>query len=324
MTRGGQTKELHGPGPSFTDLPVWRDYEFHLLMERGLQPSSVRLYAGRLHTWHRFLHPTRWEDADARDLARFVARTATAGRHRGQPVTANERRSDIGIIRDLYRWAYRSELLARDPMERVKAPRTPTPVPRDLTLEEVAKLLDHLADERRLTVAVWLGYGCGLRVGEMARLRVKDVQLDGGRPCLRVLNSKGGKSRVVPLPDQVREVLADWLAGQRPNKPVLARQGGPGGWSESDPLAAGTLTDLLGDAMRAAGVGGSAHSLRHSYATRLLEAGRGTNLMTVSKLLGHSSTALTEQVYGAGYRGELDAVAALLPDPHTAVGGGRP
>jgi integrase len=79
------------------------------------------------------------------------------------------------------------------------------------------------------------------------------------------------------------------------------------------------VTHIIRMAMKATGVKARPHDLRHTYATQLLAAGRGENLLTVSRLLGHSSTALTEQVYGSGYRGELDAVAALLPDPRGAV-----
>ena len=80
-------------------------------------------------------------------------------------------------------------------------------------------------------------------------------------------------------------------------------------------MTAKTVTDLIRGAMAAAGLKARPHDLRHTYATQLLAAGKGENLLTVSRLLGHSSTALTEQVYGAGYLGELDTVAAMLPDP---------
>jgi integrase len=156
---------------------------------------------------------------------------------------------------------------------------------------------------------VWLAFGCGLQVGEIAGASIQDLQLRG-RPFLRVVAGKGGRSRTVRLPEVVAEVLAAHLARRPAAGPLVESRHRPG-----EPVTAGTVSRWLSDAMRGAGLGDSGHALRHTFATELVAAGKGRNLYAVSKLLGHASTRTTERVYTAGYAGELDEAVALLPDP---------
>lgn len=297
---------------SFTDSDAWHEYRFHLSVERQRRPSTILAYANTLDRWGRFLGRRDWRQATSRDLGRFLALGCGQGQHRaGQPLSDAVKRHYTAALKSFYRWATDAGHLERDPMAAVVLGRTPTPMPRDIPLADVRSLLVWVAGDERAELAIWLAYGCGLRVSEVAALRVEHVVLHGPRPHLQVLDSKYGRSRVVPLPPALRDVLGRYLA-QRPGAgPVLTRRRP----ADGRPMTGKTVTDVIRGAMRAAGVQARPHDLRHTYATQLLAAGRGENLLTVSRLLGHSSTALTEQVYGAGYRGELDAVVAMLPDP---------
>jgi len=154
---------------------------------------------------------------------------------------------------------------------------------------------------------VWLAYGAGLRAGELAGLRTEDVTL-GGRPHLRVLG-KGRRERLVPLAPQVAVVLAGWLHGRPQAGPLVCSQRDP-----NRPLQPRTVSALLGDVLKAAGVKASAHQLRHTFATELLAAGGGTNLDAVGRLLGHTDPKTTRRYTGA-YDADAWAAVKLLPDP---------
>jgi site-specific recombinase XerD len=303
----------------FTDTPIWREYAAHLANECQLAPMTLATYGNDLDLWDRFLGRRDWRKATARDLGSFLQRPCSPGQtNAGRPLSANRRRRLTVAVRRFYRWAHEAEHLERDPMAMVRAGKAPTPMPRDIPLADVRSLLVWVQGDERSELAVALAYYAGLRVGEIARLNIEDVRLRGDRPHLRVLDSKGGRSRVVPIPPALRDVLGRYLAQRASAGPLLTRRHP----ADGRPMTSSRVTDVIRLAMKATGVKARPHDLRHTYATQLLAAGRGENLLTVSRLLGHSSTALTESVYGAGYRGELDEVAALLPDPRAGVGGG--
>jgi len=149
------------------------------------------------------------------------------------------------------------------------------------------------ADVRRLLEAVPAGrnrlmlriaYGCGLRVSELTHLRVADI--DGTRRMLWVRHGKGNKDRGLPLPDELLDELRAYWRTARPAEWLFA---GPTG----RPLHVAALQRAFHRARRAAGLRQPAtcHTLRHCYATHLLEA--GTDLPTLQRLLGHSHLATT-------------------------------
>jgi integrase len=149
------------------------------------------------------------------------------------------------------------------------------------------------AEVRRLLAAVPAGrnrlmlriaYGCGLRVSELTHLRVADI--DGSRRLLWVRHGKGNKDRGVPLPDVLLDDLRDYWRTARPADWLFA---GPSG----RPLHVAVLQRAFHRARRSAGIRSkvSCHTLRHCYATHLLEA--GTDLPTLQRLLGHSHLATT-------------------------------
>jgi integrase len=149
------------------------------------------------------------------------------------------------------------------------------------------------ADVRRLLAAVPPGrnrlqlriaYGCGLRVSELTHLRVADI--DSARHTLWVRHGKGNKDRGVPLPDELLDELRTYWRIRRPAEWLFA---GPTG----RPLHVATLQRAFQKARRAAGLRQAAtcHTLRHCYATHLLEA--GTDLPTLQRLLGHGHLSTT-------------------------------
>ena len=162
-----------------------------------------------------------------------------------------------------------------------KKPRTQPVV---LAVDEVRQFFLALPDGRyRLMLRT--AYAGGLRVSEVVRLRVADI--DSARMLLWVRGGKGGKDRCVPLSTVLLEELRDWWRQQRPSDWLFPGQTAAGH------VHSATLQKACQRAARAAGLSKhvTPHTLRHSYATHLLEA--GTDLLTIQRLLGHNNLRTT-------------------------------
>jgi site-specific recombinase XerD len=181
------------------------------------------------------------------------------------------------------RFFYRHVLGRDDVVTHVPYGRRPRRLPVVLSPGDVRRLLG-AAPPGRYRLMLRVAYGCGLRLGEVLRLRVADV--DSARNILWVRHGKGGKDRGVPLPAVLLGELRDHWREHRPADLLFP---GPAG----RPVHPATLQRAFQKARRAAGVRPPAtvHTLRHCYATHLLEA--GTDLPTIQGLLGHSQLSTT-------------------------------
>lgn len=181
-----------------------------------------------------------------------------------------------------HKWLVMMEHRTGNPMVKLAAPRRPERSPRPVADTDLAALLN-LRMHARSRVMILLAALAGLRVAEVAQVKGEDLDLDAGR--IQVLG-KGGKRAWVPLHPMLREVADTmprtgyWFPGnsRRPGQPIRPRG----------------VSDIIGGAMRRAGVQGTPHSLRHWYATTLLS--EGADLRTVQELMRHSSLQTT-QVY---------------------------
>ena len=155
----------------------------------------------------------------------------------------------------------------------------PRILPTVLTREEVAQLLDAALPGRDRTILQIL-YACGLRLRELLALHVSDI--DSARMVLRVRHGKGSKERHVPLPARLLEQLRAYWRQYRPHTYLFP------GLKPDMPLHDGTVQRLCKRAARRASLNKRVHphTLRHSFATHLLEA--GVDLLSVQKMLGHS------------------------------------
>jgi site-specific recombinase XerD len=172
-------------------------------------------------------------------------------------------------------------------------PRREKKLPVVLSREEVRRILDrvHTPVYRACLKTI---YSCGLRLREGSQLQIADI--DSGRMALHI-HGKGGKDRYVPLPDRTLGLLREFWKTHRSRPwvfPATTRGLKPG--AEIHPLTDSSLQKAFKRALGAAGIAKRAHihSLRHSYATHLLEA--GVNLRIIQENLGHGS-ARTTQIY---------------------------
>lgn len=172
-----------------------------------------------------------------------------------------------------------------DVVARIPYPKRSQKLPVILSLEEVARFFEHLHSMRQRAILM-VAYGAGLRVSEVCNLRVEDI--DSSRMMIHVRDGKGFKDRFVMLSPVLLQTLRTYWAARRPPLPYLFP--GRGGHK---PLTRAAVHKAVVKASQAAGIDKriTPHTLRHAFATHLLEA--GTDLRVIQMLLGHAKIETT-------------------------------
>ena len=192
------------------------------------------------------------------------------------------------------RFLFRVTLRRLDLAEEVYHIREPQKLPAVMSVDEIKRLLA-VASSLKTRVLLSLGYGCGLRASEIVRLKVKHI--DKAQNIIRIEQSKGRKDRNVMLSDEMLGLLRQWWK-TRPSRydagiPLQERWLFPSRKSAGRPMTTRQLNRLFHEAAEAAGIkkGVTPHTLRHSFATHLLE--QDTNLRKIQLLLGHEKLETT-------------------------------
>ncbi|MFI5009225.1 MAG: tyrosine recombinase XerC [Solirubrobacterales bacterium] len=231
------------------------------------------------------------EAVGPRTVRRYVARLSEGG---ASPATSARK---LAALRALFRSQREHGLIAQSPADLVSTPRRPSHLPSVLKAREVAGLLDSIpastALELRDRALFELAYACGLRAEELVSLTLADVDHDGEQ--LRV-EGKGRKTRFQPVGEVALGALALYL--ERGRGALLGGDGERALFLSKSgrPLGTGDVRRRLRVWGARAGLpaGVSPHTLRHSFATHLLDG--GADLRTIQELLGHASLSTT-QVY---------------------------
>src|SRR6202521_1324506 len=192
------------------------------------------------------------------------------------------------------RFLFRVTLRRLDLAEEVYHIREPQKLPLVMSIDEMKRLLA-VASSLKTRVLLSLGYGCGLRASEIVRLKVKHI--DRAQNIIRIEQSKGRKDRNVMLSPEMLDLLRQWWK-VRPSRndagvPLQERWLFPSRKSAGRSITTRHLNRLFHEAADAAGIrkGVTVHTLRHSFATHLLE--QGTNLRKIQLLLGHEKLETT-------------------------------
>ena len=191
--------------------------------------------------------------------------------------------------------------------------REPQKVPLVLSRDEVGRLLP-MAPSLKARVMLSLAYGCGMRAGEVVRLRVGDI--DSAQNIIRIVQSKGRKDRNVMLPGDILGLLRQWWRERSTRQDggvAKERRWLFPGYKPGRPLTTRQFLRLFHVAVAAAGITKpvTLHSLRHSFATHLLE--RGTDIRVIQALLGHHKLETTAR-YARVATGMIAAVESPLDD----------
>jgi integrase/recombinase XerD len=230
-------------------------------------------------------------------VAAFVARLSPSTHHDGRPYRAASVVRALSSVRSFHRFLMREGGADRDPSAGVVRPKLPRALPRPLTVEDVERLLAAPpartpAGLRDRAVLETL-YGAGLRISELVGLDVDDVDLEEG--SVRVLG-KGGKERDVPLGRFAREAIAAYVSRARPSFATPGSRAALFLNQRGGRMTRQGCSKILASHVGRAGIRKhvTPHTLRHSFATHLLEG--GADVRVVQELLGHASVATT-QIY---------------------------
>lgn len=287
------------------DLQQFAD---HLAVERGYSIHTVRAYLKDVQQFCRYVHlgPKAFDDDSVRDagpagpvtlkkatrddVRAFLGHVQTAG---GTPRTAARK---LASLRAAYRWYTRTGAVERNPARELKSPKLSRELPEVLSIPEVAALLESpdlrdaagLRDRALLEVL----YSTGVRASELAGLRMRNVDLAGG--TLAVLG-KRKKERLAYLGDPATDALHAYLKARGElghpahDRVFVNARGGPLTTRSVQRIVDKYVMQALPDRR-----GVSPHTLRHTFATHLLNA--GADLRVIQELLGHASLSST-QIY---------------------------
>lgn len=267
-------------------------YLDHLAVERGTARNTLDSYARDLRRYAEHLAARGITDLAA-VTEPVVADFLASLRERG--LAASSAARTLVAVRGLHRFAHREGLAPTDPARDVHPPTPPRRLPKALPVDDVLRLLDTAGDTPaalRDRALLELLYSSGARISEVVGLDVDDV--DAAERTV-LLDGKGGKQRVVPVGRPALAALDAYLVRARPS---LAKRANPALFlnARGGRLSRQTAWHVLKTAAERAGITAevSPHTLRHSFATHLLEG--GADVRVVQELLGHASVTTT-QVY---------------------------
>ncbi len=271
-----------------------QQYLDFLIIEKGLSQNSVDSYTADLAQFANFLEKhkiDRLAFVDAAVILGWMVDLAKKG------LSAKSRARHLISVRGLFKYLITEKKLKKNPVKDIDIPKTGLSLPKIMSVKEISTLLE-IPDSRkprglRDAAMMEIMYGAGLRVSELIQLRLQDVNFDVN--FVRVMG-KGSKERLVPIGTQARNKTLDWLNDGRnvllksvPSVYLfVARAGKPmtrqSFWKIIKKYA--ILADISKNI--------SPHTLRHSFATHLLEG--GADLRSVQTMLGHSDISTT-QIY---------------------------
>lgn len=285
-----------------------RSFLDHLRVERGVSPHTATAYRHDLQRYADFLaeqgiaDPTKITGAV---VTEFAVRLRTPAEGRPALADSSVARAVVAV-RSLHRFGVEERITTVNPAAEVSPPTQARRLPKALTVAQVQAMLDSVDTTTpvglRDAALLELLYGTGARISEVLGLDVDDLSrlVDGAADStagLR-LHGKGGKERIVPLGSFARKAVQDWLVRGRPSLQEAAKAPGPAlllntrGARLSRQSAWGVLRRTAEQAGVEAEV--SPHTLRHSFATHLLDG--GADVRVVQELLGHASVTTT-QIY---------------------------
>ena len=269
-------------------------FQDHLSVEKGASPRTNEAYmrdVSRFAVFCATKGAAAPANASARILREYVYHLKDLG------LSPSSIRRNVSAVRSYFRFMLGEGELVRDPSERLEAPKRWRTLPEVLTVEEAERLLvapsldEPLAFRDRAMLE--LAYGAGLRVSEWITLSIKDVMMDDH--LLRVFG-KGSKERLVPIGRKAIAAVAIYVRELRPR---LEKGQGKGILflnARGEPMSRMGAWKILRKYVDLAGITKpvSPHTLRHSFATHLLEG--GADLRAVQEMLGHSDISTT-QIY---------------------------
>ena len=290
--------------PDVPDSPLLDQFLDAVWLEAGLSPNTLAAYRADLRAFQAWLIKRKLtlEKASRADLLAYLAANVRAGL---SPRSSGRR---LSTLRRFFRYLLREGLIQIDPTADVRSPAIGRTLPRAITEEGIEKLLDMPATRtalgRRDRAMLETMYASGLRVSELVGLSLNELDLTTG---LVRITGKGGRERIVPLGEEALEQLREYLDQGRlellrdriSDAVFLTRRGSA--------MTRQAFWQLIKRYALQAGLGAelSPHSLRHAFATHLIN--HGADLRSVQMLLGHADLSTT-QIYTHVARARLQSL----------------
>ncbi len=259
----------------------------HLRSERGLSEHTLSAYGNDLRQFIEFLG-----EVEVAELALTNRMTITTyvRKLRERELASSSIARKVAALKTFYHWLVREKILDRDPTLDLERPKLPRGLPKVLNQQEVAKLVEGQRDIRDRAILELL-YAGGLRVSELTLLNISDLNVSSG--SLRCMG-KGSRERVVPLSQTAIKSIDRYLTIVRPKiharpteKALFLNYAGRR-------LTRQAIWKVVKEAAKTAGINKdiTPHTLRHSFATHLLE--NGADLRSVQEMLGHADISTTQ------------------------------
>ncbi|MCM1339279.1 MAG: tyrosine recombinase XerD [Muribaculaceae bacterium] len=270
------------------DIRYLSEYLDYLEVEKGLSRNTTEAYSRDLSELTAFCEMRGIADIQSvsrSDLNAFVLKL----REENYAPTSVTRK--IASIRGFFKWFCANEYGTKNPAQTLEQPKLPKKLPKVLTIEELNSILNSNLDKRQALIVEFL-YGCGLRVSELVNLKLSNIDIKSKYvQCY----GKGSKERIVPFGSKAKSALVKYLKFrdyillnneiQDKKKILFLRDNGK-------PLTRQDVYNFIHQQGERIHKHISPHTLRHSFATHLLE--NGADLRVVQELLGHSDVATTQ------------------------------
>ena len=271
---------------------ILEDFLAYLEAERNMSPNTIKAYLRDIEEMQAFIGKERLHETTSTEIRAWLA----GGLKRGLSKTSVARR--LASARTFFRFLANSGMVAHNPAEAVRAPKAGRPLPSYISQHEARVFLESIRGtgffDARDRAILELLYGAGIRVGEAAGLDLEDLTMS---PEMVRVRGKGNKTRIVPFGTKAREALEEYLPLR---KARLERLGKPEERAlfvnkNGGRLSSRSMERMVRTRCIKAGLFKDAtpHTLRHSMATHLLEA--GADLRAIQEMLGHASLATTQR-----------------------------
>ena len=263
----------------------------YLKLERGLSSNTIEAYLSDVEKLVAFVQSEDldWRAVTGEDLHRFVCTLQDLG------IGARSQARIISGIKSFFNFLRLEKWIEQDPSELIEAPKLGMKLPDVLTVEEVDAMVDSIdltvPEGQRNRAIIETLYGCGLRVSELVGLRISDLYFPDG---YIMVEGKGGKQRLVPISESAIKAIRSYMedrasiAVKRGNENILFLN------RRGSQLSRVMVFYIVKQAYEQCGIKKkvSPHTLRHTFATHLLEG--GANLRAIQQMLGHESITTTE------------------------------
>lgn len=289
--------ESDSPQP-LTSLERELDHYFRFVtLERGLASHTISAYRQDLRSY------VAWLDAQGVDSAQRITAVDVAAYFHALSGTERTRARKLSSLKNFHRFAVDEKIADQDPTAGLEPPRLPLRLPKALTQGQVQQLLDAVVGDEPVALRdralLEFLYATGTRISEALALSVDDVWETGNQASDTIrVTGKGSKQRIVPVGSFARLALDAYLTRSRPALIAHAKTFTPALFVgvRGGPLRRQNAWLILQEAAKRADVGGlvSPHTLRHSFATHVLQG--GADIRVVQELLGHASVSTT-QIY---------------------------